>query len=169
MSHDSKIARALTPVTAGAVLFGAVVGGVAAAAGNARKVKNGEMTASQAALCSLREAGTTGIASGAGVAAMAALRVGGVLGLAGIAAVAAGTKYVLDSVIDGALAKARKDPEAAALAASAPEAAAPAPKAAPKSAEKPAAKPIRKASKPKAAPKSARPKAAPKAETFITE
>lgn len=175
MSWDKKTARYISPATATAVLFGAVVGGVAAAAANARKVKNGEMSGKQATLCALREAGTTGVASGAGVAAMAALRVGGVVGLVGIAAVATGAKYLMDSVLDEVLVKGGRKALAAACCAgaeadrdeavSAPAAAAA--KAAPKASAKvvKAAK-AAKASKPRA-PRKAAAKAEP--ETFITE
>lgn len=169
MSWDKKTARYISPATATAVLFGAVVGGVAAAAANARKVKNGEMSGKQATLCALREAGTTGVASGAGVAAMAALRVGGVVGLVGIAAVATGAKYLMDSVLDEVLVKGGRKALAAACCAGAEadqDEAVSAP-AAPKASAK-AAKPAKaaKVSKPRA-PRKAAAKAEP--ETFITE
>lgn len=169
MSWDKKTARYISPATATAVLFGAVVGGVAAAAANARKVKNGEMSGKQATLCALREAGTTGVASGAGVAAMAALRVGGVVGLVGIAAVATGAKYLMDSVLDEVLVKGGRKALAAACRAGAEadrDEAVSAP-AAPKASAK-AAKPAKaaKVSKPRA-PRKAAAKAEP--ETFITE
>lgn len=170
MSYDKKAARYLSPATAGAMLFGAVVGGVAAAAANTRKVKNGEMTGQSAALGALREAGTTGLAAGAGVAAMAALRLGGLPGLLGIAAVATGAKYLMDSVLDDVIAKGRLDglksacgcgdstqPAAEQLAA--PAAAAKVAKVAKTTAKKPA--------KPRAPRKAAKPKAEP--ETYITE
>lgn len=105
MGWDRKDARYYGPTTAGAVFFGAVVGGIAAAAGNARKVKSGEMTGRQAALDALREAGTTGLSAGAGVAAMCRLGVGGFAGLVGVTVVAAGTKYLLDTVVADALAR----------------------------------------------------------------
>lgn len=105
MGWNNKHSRYMGPATAGAMLFGAVVGGVAAAAGNARKVQQGEMTRQQAALDALREAGTTGLSTGAGVAAMCRLGVGGFAGLVGITVVAAGTKYLLDSVVRDMLAK----------------------------------------------------------------
>lgn len=105
MSWNKKSYPGYGPTTAGAVFFGAVVGGIAAAAGNARKVKSGEMTSRQAALDALREAGTTGLSAGAGVAAMCRLGVGGFAGLVGITVVAAGTKYLLDTVVAGVLAK----------------------------------------------------------------
>lgn len=168
MSHDKKLYSLVSPATAGAMLFGAVVGGVAAAAASARKVKEGTMNAREAAFSSLREAGTTGLASGAGVAAMSALRVGGATGLVGIAVVATGAKYLLDSVLDQVLNKGK------ACCAASSECAAPAAKAKPAEAPraavrsaakaKPAAKPTRgKAAKPKT------PKADPKPESFITE
>lgn len=168
MSWDKKTARYISPATATAVLFGAVVGGVAAAAANARKVKNGEMSGKQATLCALREAGTTGVASGAGVAAMAALRVGGVVGLVGIAAVATGAKYLMDSVLDEVLVKGGRKALAAACCAGAEadrDEAVSAPAAAAKAAPKASAK-AAKASKPRA-PRKAAAKAEP--ETFITE
>lgn len=103
MSWERKNYRYYGPSTAGAVFFGAVVGGIASAAGNARKVKSGEMTGRQAALDALREAGTTGLSAGAGVAAMCRLGMGGFAGLLGITVVAAGTKYLLDTVVADAL------------------------------------------------------------------
>lgn len=99
MGWNDKHSRYMGPATAGAVLFGVVVGGVAAAAANVRKVQDGKMTRQEAALDALREAGTTGISTGAGVAAMCRLGVGGFAGLLGITVVAAGTKYLLDSVV----------------------------------------------------------------------
>lgn len=170
MSYDKKAARYLSPATAGAMLFGAVVGGVAAAAANTRKVKNGEMTGKCAALGALREAGTTGLAAGAGVAAMAALRLGGLPGLLGIAAVATGAKYLMDSVLDDVIAKGRLDglksacgcgdsTQPAAEQVAAPAAAAKVAKVAKATAKKPA--------KPRAPRKAAKPKAEP--ETYITE
>lgn len=159
MTHPYKYPRYISPVTAGAMLFGALVGGAASAAGNARKVKSGEMSGRQAALDALREAGTTGLASGAGVAAMNALRVGGVAGLVGIAAVATGTKYLLDSVLAEVLAKACR-----ACAGSVPAAQA---AAEPTTAKAPAAaKAPMPAAKPRARKK---PAAKPKPETYITE
>lgn len=164
MSYDKKAARYLSPATAGAMLFGAVVGGVAAAAANARKVKNAEMTGKCAALGALREAGTTGLAAGAGVAAMAALRLGGLPGLLGIAAVATGAKYLMDTVLDDVIAKGRLgglksvcgcgDSTAPATDVAEAEPAAPAAKA-------------KKPAKPRAPRKAAKPKAEP--ETYITE
>lgn len=171
MSYDKKAARYLSPATAGAMLFGAVVGGVAAAAANARKVKNGELSGKCAALGALREAGTTGLAAGAGVAAMAALRLGGLPGLLGIAAVATGAKYLMDTVLDDVIAKGRLDGlksacgcgDSTELAAesvdAAPAAAAKVAKVAKAAAKKPA--------KPRAPRKAAKPKAEP--ETYITE
>jgi len=171
MSYDKKAARAFSPATAGAMLFGAVVGGVAAAAANARKVKNGEMTGKSATLGALREAGTTGLAAGAGVAAMAALRLGGLPGLLGIAAVATGAKYLMDTVLDEVIVKGRlgglksacgcgdSTELAAEVVESAPAAAAKVAKVAKTTAKKPA--------KPRAPRKAAKPKAEP--ETFITE
>lgn len=102
MGWDYKHPRYMGP-TAGAALFGAVIGGVAAAAANARKVKDGKMSGQEAALDALREAGTTGISTGAGVAAMCRLGVGGFAGLLGVTVVAAGTKYLLDNVVANVL------------------------------------------------------------------
>lgn len=173
MSYDKKAARYLSPATAGAMLFGAVVGGVAAAAANTRKVKNGEMTGKCAALGALREAGTTGLAAGAGVAAMAALRLGGLPGLLGIAAVATGAKYLMDSVLDDVIAKGRLDGLKSACGCgdstqpAAEQVAAPAAPAAPAAAAKVAKTTAKKPAKPRAPRKAAKPKAEP--ETYITE
>jgi len=92
-----------TPVagaaTLGATLFGAVVGGAAAAAGAVSKVKSGEMDKREAAIEVAREAGTTGVATGTAVAVVGALGLGGLLSFAGMVVVATGTKYALDSVL----------------------------------------------------------------------
>lgn len=171
MSHDKKAFRIASPATTGAMLFGAVVGGVAAAAANARKVKNGAMSPREAAMLSLREAGTTGLAAGAGVAAMSALRVGGVVGLVGIAAVATGAKYLLDNVLDEVLAKGK----ACCVAADAkPTPAGPAATAKAPAALKAAAKtkPVDKAARParpKAKPGAKAAKAAPKPDPATVE
>ncbi len=163
MSHDKKLYSLVSPATAGAMLFGAVVGGVAAAAASARKVKEGTMSAREAAFSSLREAGTTGLASGAGVAAMSALRVGGATGLVGIAVVATGAKYLLDSVLDQVLAKGK------ACCAASDECAAPAPAAAPAAVAKPKVKPAARTKPAAKAAKPKTPKAEPKAQPIVTE
>jgi hypothetical protein len=162
MSHDKKAYRIVSPATAGAMLFGAVMGGVASAAANARKVKAGAMPPREAALSALREAGTTGLAAGAGVAAMSALRLGGVVGLIGIAAVATGAKYMLDNVLDEVLAKGKA---CCAAKEASPASETPAAKttAATKTTAKPAAKSAVKSAKPKPA------KAAPKPEHATAE
>lgn len=186
MSWNDKHSRYMGPATAGAVLFGVVVGGVAAAAANVRKVQDGKMTRQEAALDALREAGTTGISTGAGVAAMCRLGVGGFAGLVGITVVAAGTKYLLDSVVRevldrGCKACASGGQSTPAATAEFAESAAPAPKgkasASAKLDAKPAArttlkataKPAAKtAAKPAARAKSAKPRA-PKKAPAMTE
>jgi cell division septation protein DedD len=168
MSHDKKLFSAVSPATSGAMLFGAVVGGVATAAASARKVKEGSMSPREAALNSLREAGTTGLASGAGVAAMSALRVGGAAGLVGIAVVATGAKYLLDSVLDQVLAKGRACCAPSSECAASASVATPVEAVKPTAMAKPAAKSTAKSARPKAA-KPKPPKADPKPESFITE
>lgn len=167
MGWDRKDYKYYGPTTAGAVFFGAVVGGIAAAAGNARKVKSGEMTGRQAALDALREAGTTGLSAGAGVAAMCRLGVGGFAGLVGITVVAAGTKYLLDTVVADALSKGcmacAKAPAGEVAEPVVEASAGPARKAAVKSEAKAPAR--KRASKPKAAKSAAKtPKAEPATE-----
>lgn len=103
--HTIMNKRMLGAATAGAVLLGAVAGSVDAAARDIRKVRKGEMSRKEAALDVAREAGTTGLATGAAVAVVGALGLGGVLSVLGVAAVATGAKYLLDSALDQAPAK----------------------------------------------------------------
>ena len=84
---------------AGAAVFGAMVGGTAAAAKSIRKVNNGEATREEAVMDVAREAGSTAVAAGAATAVTSGLGLGPVLSLLGIAVAATGVKYALDSVL----------------------------------------------------------------------
>ena len=90
-------------VTAGAAfnagLLGALVGGVAEAAGSAAQVRAGTITRQQAVTNVAREAGTTGLATGGAVAVAGSLGLTGFASLAGIILVATGAKYALDSLL----------------------------------------------------------------------
>jgi len=108
----------------GAAVFGALVGGTAAAAKGIRQVKTGRATKEEAALDVAREAGSTAVAAGAATAVVGALGLGSFLSILGIAAVATGTKYAMDSLLPPAKPAPAKAP------------AAPAKKAAPKTAAK---------------------------------
>lgn len=83
---------------AGTALFGAIVGGTAAAAKGIRQVKEGESTKEQVAAAVAREAGTTAMAAGAATAVVGTLGLGFFLSTLGVVAVATGTKYALDSL-----------------------------------------------------------------------
>lgn len=100
IKHTTMKKHMLGAATIGAVLVGTVAGSVDAAARDIRKIKNGEMSRRDAALDVAREAGTTGLATGAAVAVLGALGLGGVLSVLGVAAVATGAKYLLDSAVD---------------------------------------------------------------------
>jgi len=104
----------------GAAVFGAVIGGTAAAAKGLREVKAGQATSRDVATGVAREAGSTAVAVGAATAVVGALSLGPFLSTLGIAAVATGTKYAMDSLI---LAK-KSDPALAVPAPPAPKAAA---------------------------------------------
>lgn len=85
--------------TLGAVVFGALVGGTAAAAKGLRAVKNGETSREEALRNIARETGTTALAAGTAVAIMGRTGLGPVLTTAGMAVVATGTKYAMDSLL----------------------------------------------------------------------
>jgi len=101
----SKPSNVKTPTVgsavSGAAVCGMVAGGTAAAARSIRQVREGSMTRQQAVGRVLREAGSTGLASGVAVGVVGGLGLGGLLSLMGVAVVATGTKYALDSVING--------------------------------------------------------------------
>lgn len=144
----TKTPSALGPVL-GAAMFGAIIGGAAAAAKGIRDVKSGRATAESAAMDTAREAGTTAIAAGAAAVVVGALPVGPVLSTLGIAAVAVGTKYAMDSVLSPGKPEPAPAPVAAAKASAATPVAT-------------AAKKAKKATPAKAKPKKA---AAPKKTT----
>ncbi len=78
---------------------GAIVGGSAAAAQNIARVKHKEVTREQAVKNSLKEAGTTGLATAVATAAVGAVGLTGALSLVGMVAVAIGAKYVVDRAL----------------------------------------------------------------------
>ncbi len=89
---------ALRPTLAmGAV--GAIVGGTAAAARNISRVNKNEMTRSEAVTDSIKEAGTTGVATAAATAVVSSVGLTGTLSLVGLVAVAIGAKYAADKVL----------------------------------------------------------------------
>lgn len=144
----------------GAAVFGAIVGGTAAAARGIRDVKSGKVTAESAALDTAREAGSTAIAAGAAAAVVCALPIGPFLSTLGIVAVATGTKYAMDSLLNPgkpAPAPARVAPAKASAATPVAASAKATKKAAPKKAA------AKKTTAKKAAPKKAAAKKAPAA------
>ncbi|WP_207263869.1 magnetosome protein MamC [Desulfovibrio sp. Huiquan2017] len=85
----------------GAALFGAVIGGTAAAAKGMREVKAGRATGQEVGASIAREAGSTAVAVGAATAVVGALSLGPFLSTLGIAALATGSKYAMDSLLQG--------------------------------------------------------------------
>lgn len=76
--------------------LGAVVGGTVATAKDMKRVKEGEMTKTEAAADIGKEAVGTGLATAAGVAVTGLFGIGGLLGIVSIVGVASGTKYLWD-------------------------------------------------------------------------
>ncbi len=99
MTQKTPSNNSLVGVTMGTALFGAIVGGTAAAAKGIRQVKDGSATKEEVAVNVAREAGTTAVAAGAAAAVVGALGFGPILSTLGIAAVATGTKYAMDSLV----------------------------------------------------------------------
>lgn len=83
----------------GAAVFGAVIGGTAAAAKGLREVKAGRATSRDVTADVAREAGSTAVAVGTATAVVGALSLGPFLSALGIAALATGTKYAMDSLV----------------------------------------------------------------------
>lgn len=96
--HIATVAAPRAATAMGAV--GALVGGVVAAANNYDKVSKHEMTREEAVKNTLREAGTTGLATAAATVVVGAVGGTGLLALAGMVFVAAGTKRAVDRLID---------------------------------------------------------------------
>ena len=87
--------KALLPAaTTAAGSVGAIVGGAVAAARDAGRVSQGEMTKGEAVADVGKEAVGTGLATAAGVAVTGALGITGLLGLVSIVSVSAGAKYL---------------------------------------------------------------------------
>ena len=80
---------------------GAIVGGTASAARNIARVKNDEISKEDAVKDSLKEAGTTGLATAVAAAAVSAVGLTGALSLAGMVVAAIGAKYVADKALSG--------------------------------------------------------------------
>lgn len=92
-----RTSSAIVPAaTAASGTVGAIVGGTAAIARDVKRVKDGEMTTSQAAGDIAKESAGTGIATAAGVAVVGTLGMTGFLGILGMVGVASGTKYIWD-------------------------------------------------------------------------
>ncbi|GEM_PF-963353 len=98
MTKQSNTKGVLTGTALGTALFGAIVGGTAAAAKGIRQVKNNEATKEEVAVNIAKEAGTTAVAAGAAGAVVGTLGLGPFLSTLGIVAVATGAKYALDSM-----------------------------------------------------------------------
>lgn len=108
IKHQKVVTAPRATLAMGVV--GAVIGGFVASARNYDKVKYGEMSKDEAVKDVIRESGTTGVSTAAGTAVMSALGTSGLISLAGMVFVAAGTKRVLDNVIDSSTACAAKAP-----------------------------------------------------------
>lgn len=103
---------ALKPTLAmGAV--GAIVGGTAAAARNISRVHNNEITRNEAVTDSIKEAGTTGVATATASAVVRSIGLTGTLSLVGLVALTIGAKYAADKVVSCASASCSKSIEAA--------------------------------------------------------
>lgn len=97
MAVYEPASRVLLPAAVVATgALGVVVGGTVAAAKDIKRVRDGEMTQTEAVADIGKESVGTGISTATGVAVVGALGVGGFLGLLGIMGVAAGTKYLWD-------------------------------------------------------------------------
>ncbi len=106
-STGLRTSLALRPTLAmGAV--GAIVGGTAAAARNISRVNKDEITRSEAVKDSLKEAGTTGVATATATAVVSSIGLTGTLSLVGLVAVAIGAKYATDKVLSSASAACAK-------------------------------------------------------------
>ncbi len=79
---------------------GAIVGGAIAAARDYEKVRNNEMTREAAVKDVLKESGTTGLATATATAVVGAMGFTGILSLAGIVCLTAGTKHLVDKMLD---------------------------------------------------------------------
>lgn len=84
----------LPAATSAAGSAGVIVGGTVATARDIKRVKDGEMTKSQAVVDVAKESVGTGLSTAAGVAVVGALGFGGLLGILGFVGVASGTKYL---------------------------------------------------------------------------
>ncbi len=102
-----RTSLAIRPTLAmGAV--GAVVGGTAAAARNISRVNKDEITRGEAVTDTLKEAGTTGVATATATAVVSSIGLTGTLSLVGLVAVAVGAKYAADKVLSSASAACTK-------------------------------------------------------------
>lgn len=94
-----NLAQHLAQSTSGIGIFGAIVGGAAAAARNIKEFQNGDVTSKEAIYDTTKEASGAGVATA--VSAVAATAVGGGLAISiGTAVVVAtGAKYVWDLAV----------------------------------------------------------------------
>lgn len=83
----------------GGFIAGAVTGATLTSVRTLKKIKKGEMTPKQAGKEIIKESGSLGIATSAGVTATALLGITGILSIASVALITAGTKYALDSAL----------------------------------------------------------------------
>ncbi|WP_320170485.1 hypothetical protein [Maridesulfovibrio sp.] len=90
----------------GPALFGAVVGGTAAAAKGIRQIRNNEASKNEVIKNIARETGTTAVAAGTAGAVAGSLKIGPVLSGLTLVAVATGVKYAMDSMFPPAKAAA---------------------------------------------------------------
>lgn len=99
MTKKSTSTGTLLATTMNSALFGAIVGGSAAAAKGINQIRKGEATKEGVALDVAKEAGTTAVAAGTASAVVGALGLGSVLSTLGIIAVATGAKYAIDTYL----------------------------------------------------------------------
>lgn len=99
-STARPIAPTLASAALGGLIAGVVTGATVAAATSLRQVKDGEITKQEATQQIMREAGTMGLATTAGVTATAALGLTGIMSIFGVALFTTGSKYGIDSLLD---------------------------------------------------------------------
>ena len=104
MNNQNDTKNSLLGTVLGTAVFGAIVGGTAAAAKGIRQIRNDEAGKEEIMINVAKEAGSTAVAAGTAGAIVGALRIGPVLSAMGIVAIATGTKYALDSVLEPACA-----------------------------------------------------------------
>ncbi len=108
MQNKNPFTPTLAATALGGLIAGAVTGATVAAAANARKVKDGDITKKDAVSKIAREAGTMGVASSMGLTATALLGITGVFSVASVAFLTASSKYAIESLIDTAKCETKK-------------------------------------------------------------